>query len=358
MKQRRRRRAAVRRKPPKPTSRISLAGWLLIIGAFVGGIFGINKVIRAAFPQLVKRGEIIVEGDFADTPKHAEPVGDYIISKDDSIPVGTDPQSEPLEPGDGAVDAGSSIFGHSYIPAGCVAIEPEQKDIHSGALLRLDSENVYIGSTGALTDLSEMNDCYCARSKSLSIKSEVVTAMNAMAKDWQTGMHEGKLMIYSTTEPYDVNGSLYPEALPDRATGYCVDLCILNEDGTISRIGSDTTWLADQAWHYGFILPYTEAEQEATGITPAPYHLRYVGKEHAAVMHDQGLTLTAYIAALRKHPVSEPYIYNDGSNVWSIYFTAKGVGKTTVAVPMSGDYVMSGNNTDGFIVVAAGRIGS
>jgi len=44
-------------------------------------------------------------------------------------------------------------------------------------------------------------------------------------------------------------------------------------------------WLAANAWRYGFVVRYTAANQPATGYSPEPWHLRYVGRDLATELH-------------------------------------------------------------------------
>ena len=55
-------------------------------------------------------------------------------------------------------------------------------------------------------------------------------------------------------------------------------------------------WLIKHSWEYGFILRYPGDKGELTGIIYEPWHYRYVGKEAARVIHQQGLCLEEYLA--------------------------------------------------------------
>lgn len=55
------------------------------------------------------------------------------------------------------------------------------------------------------------------------------------------------------------------------------------------------TWLADNAYKYGFILRYPKGKESITGIDYEPWHYRYVGREAAANMYNLGLTLEEYL---------------------------------------------------------------
>ena len=54
-------------------------------------------------------------------------------------------------------------------------------------------------------------------------------------------------------------------------------------------------WLYQNAYRYGFILRYPQGKESITGIDYEPWHYRYVGKEAAKEIYDNGLTLEEYI---------------------------------------------------------------
>lgn len=57
-------------------------------------------------------------------------------------------------------------------------------------------------------------------------------------------------------------------------------------------------WLAAHGYEYGFILRYPKDKEYITGIEFEPWHFRYVGKEAAALIQEQGLTLEEFIDTL------------------------------------------------------------
>ncbi len=69
-------------------------------------------------------------------------------------------------------------------------------------------------------------------------------------------------------------------------------------------------WVVENASRFGFILRYPEGKESVTGHAAEPWHLRYVGKEAAAAMAAEGLTLEEYRAAF---DVAEgPYVMPEG----------------------------------------------
>lgn len=68
-----------------------------------------------------------------------------------------------------------------------------------------------------------------------------------------------------------------------------------------SKCSSDAvyTWLANNAYKYGFIKRYPEDKTEITGVNNEPWHYRYVGLDAAQEMQEKGLCLEEYIETLK-----------------------------------------------------------
>ena len=68
-----------------------------------------------------------------------------------------------------------------------------------------------------------------------------------------------------------------------------------------SKCSSDAvyTWLANNAYRYGFIKRYPEDKTEITGVNNEPWHYRYVGIDVAQEMQEKGLCLEEYIETLK-----------------------------------------------------------
>jgi D-alanyl-D-alanine carboxypeptidase len=56
-------------------------------------------------------------------------------------------------------------------------------------------------------------------------------------------------------------------------------------------------WLAAHAYEYGFVLSYPPGKQRLTGYRPEPWHVRFVGGELAAELHQHGKTLAEHFRA-------------------------------------------------------------
>lgn len=242
----------------------------------------------------------------------------------------------------------------SDLPEGYMSVPQDETGLHSGILVQIDENHPYTGSTGELTSFQDKNESYRMKRMDLPTRQEVLEAMNSMASAYVSDNGAVNLMVYSTTAPYGVEGSLYPTALPDRSSGWCIDLCLLNEDETISKFTEPNAWLNSYSWRYGFVFSYPESDAAATGVAGAPYHLRYVGPVHAGLMHQENLTLTQYYDYLKNHPLDAPLYYTMGDVIYTVYYVPAVSGTTEVPVPLNKSYELSGNNTDGFIVTVKG----
>ena len=87
-------------------------------------------------------------------------------------------------------------------------------------------------------------------------------------------------------------------AVPDTSEhqlGLSVDI---NADTTKCSSDAVYSWLAENAWRYGFINRYPADKVDITGISNEPWHYRYVGKEAAQEIQSQGICLEEYIEQL------------------------------------------------------------
>ena len=82
--------------------------------------------------------------------------------------------------------------------------------------------------------------------------------------------------------------------------GLAVDI-ISNDYPWLDEGWADTAeaaWLEEHCAEYGFILRYPPDKSELTGIIWEPWHFRYVGKEAAVYIMENGLCLEEYAAGL------------------------------------------------------------
>lgn len=83
--------------------------------------------------------------------------------------------------------------------------------------------------------------------------------------------------------------------------GRSIDVTI---DGTTNHSFHETEqgqWLIDHAHEYGFVIRYPADKVEVTGINYEPWHLRWVGVEHAKFMTKYNLCLEEYARLVERY---------------------------------------------------------
>lgn len=58
-------------------------------------------------------------------------------------------------------------------------------------------------------------------------------------------------------------------------------------------------WVRDNAHRFGFIIRYQQGWEEITGYNYEPWHVRYVGVEHATAMYEQNVSMETYMQSLQ-----------------------------------------------------------
>ena len=132
----------------------------------------------------------------------------------------------------------------------------------------------------------------------------------------------------------------YPGA-SDHQTGLGAD--ILNyawtkKDGMNAEFAktAESQWMAAHCHEYGFVIRYQADKVAVTGINYEPWHLRYVGTECAAYMHENNLALEEFTAEWQAYVAS----FNAQGGDFIAYCKAL----TTLPEPTeTGDYDDSGD---------------
>lgn len=105
-------------------------------------------------------------------------------------------------------------------------------------------------------------------------------------------------------------------------------------------------WIEKNAWKYGFILRYPKDKVDVTGIRYEPWHIRYVGLPHSAIMREKNFALEEYLDYLREEKNISASVNGEKYSI-SYYPVSQNL---TIKVPIDRHYKISGNNMDGVIV--------
>ncbi|MFC4596617.1 M15 family metallopeptidase [Cohnella hongkongensis] len=109
-------------------------------------------------------------------------------------------------------------------------------------------------------------------------------------------------------------------------------------------------WLEENAWKHGFVLRYPEDKTDITGIRHEPWHFRYVGLPHSAIMREQNRVLEEYLDYLKEQGRIQAEV--NGTAYVVSYYSLKD--SPSLSIPVSGSYTISGDNKDGVIVTTWG----
>ncbi|MCU4959910.1 VanY-A/VanY-F/VanY-M family D-Ala-D-Ala carboxypeptidase [Bacillus cereus] len=105
-------------------------------------------------------------------------------------------------------------------------------------------------------------------------------------------------------------------------------------------------WIEENVWKHGFVLRYPKNKSNITGIQYEPWHIRYVGLPHSAIMQEKKFTLEEYLDFLKEKKEISTNV--EGEEYKVSYYKVSN--NTTINVPTNQHYEISGNNMDGVIV--------
>ncbi|MEG2153308.1 MAG: D-alanyl-D-alanine carboxypeptidase family protein [Clostridia bacterium] len=166
--------------------------------------------------------------------------------------------------------------------------------------------------------------------------------------------------IYRQTK--QAHGSKFTKqfvALPDcseHQTGLAIDLAENKPNIDMICPNFPYTGICGQfrqvALEYGFVERYPAGKESITGIAHEPWHFRYVGAIHAAVMCKYGFVLEEYHDFLRENHsgADNPLIFERAKQCAQIFYCAASAVTTRIDVGGAISCDVSGNNVDGFIV--------
>lgn len=141
------------------------------------------------------------------------------------------------------------------------------------------------------------------------IDSRVCDALQEMLADCRAAGYSPRLIsTFRTRETqqylYDHTANKADTAVPghsEHECGLAADIIDADSLGWADPLIAEQEdmpaqkWLMEHCQDYGFILRYPADKEDITEIIYEPWHYRYVGKEHAATIMENGLCLEEYI---------------------------------------------------------------
>ncbi len=178
-------------------------------------------------------------------------------------------------------------------------------------LLTLANRESLLAEDYAPTDLVNVA---LRRTNPFELRSEAYDALKAMFEAAEAAGHT--LYVKSAYRSYSTQKTMYYNRLEkvgrddgvvaypgssDHQTGLGVD--ILNyewteKDGMNEKFAleKEAVWMSEHCHEYGYILRYMDGKQDVTGIMFEPWHFRYVGKDAAAYIMQNALSLEEFTA--------------------------------------------------------------
>ncbi|MFA5658855.1 MAG: M15 family metallopeptidase [Oscillospiraceae bacterium] len=253
-------------------------------------------------------------------------------------------------------------------------VEYQNGLIFEGELILVNNNTMYsIDEPDDVVSVYEnKNKSYYVKDMLVSLKPDVITALNSMATDFVSATGENNLMVISGFRSVEKQQEIYDADLADNNattstlvamagysehhTGYAVDFGIYPADGVYKSYDGtgNFAWINNNCYKYGFIVRYKEEKAAITGINDETWHFRYVGKPHAFIMQQNNLCFEEYIDYIKQYSFDgikeNCKVTTDDGGQYEIYYVPVGQTSTEIPVPKNYSYTVSGNNVDGFIV--------
>lgn len=262
------------------------------------------------------------------------------------------------------------VFTNPYFSVRTEVVD--NSGIHNGDLVLVNKEcKCYTNGENVVPLIETGSLSYALTDNSVSLDKNVAGYLNRMMDSFYDLYGDTRIMIACGFRSMETQARLYndeisrlgnkkgemwvaPPEFSEHQTGLAFDFNIYGEnEGGIQYSGESIySWLNDNCFRYGFIVRYPLGKEKITGYEYEAWHFRYVGEPSAIYMTQNDYTLEEYQEMLCQHDVNKPIevIAEDGRR-WCIYrVEASDHDNTLLPVPENGEYSVSGDNVNGFIV--------
>jgi D-alanyl-D-alanine carboxypeptidase len=92
-----------------------------------------------------------------------------------------------------------------------------------------------------------------------------------------------------------------PPGTSDHHTGLALDIVTPSNQVLDDNFANTDAakWMEAHGWEYGFVIRFPADKTDKTGIAYESWHLRYVGRDNAAIMHEKNYCLEEYVEAIQ-----------------------------------------------------------
>ena len=203
-----------------------------------------------------------------------------------------------------------------FLNLGQTAVDAYVDEMNLGGYLFLVNRDYAISSDYVPSDLVHPN-VQCVYSNIL-MREEAARALEAMFKaakaeagytllavsgyrsyGKQAAIHERKVKSVGKAAALRVSA---PPGCSEHQLGLAMDLGCKKNAGLTEAFGRtpEGIWVAENCHRFGFIIRYKAEWEEITGYAYEPWHVRYVGVEHAQRIHALDIPFEYYAAQLRE----------------------------------------------------------
>ncbi len=169
-----------------------------------------------------------------------------------------------------------------YVP--CDLVKPNVKKSNSDITLRADAARA----------LEEM---FAAAREEAGYELIAISGYRSYGQ--QASIHERKVKAVGKAAALRVSA---PAGCSEHQLGLAMDLGCKGNTSLTEAFGTlpEGIWVAENAHRFGFIIRYKAEWEDVTGYAYEPWHIRFVGAEHAARIYELDIPFEYYIAQLRE----------------------------------------------------------
>lgn len=240
-----------------------------------------------------------------------------------------------------------------------------EKSVHTGNLILVNGQYPYrfeFAKCAFVPVNTDINKILLER-RTTALLSKLMNDIDGWTQisavsGWRSKREQQEIYDQSLRE----NGAAFTAqfvAKPDHSehqTGFAIDLGLKKPEMDFIRPDFPYAGVCqifrEKAVTYGFIERYPKGKETVTGIAQEPWHFRYVGAPHAAIMTELGLALEEYHAFLKQYPYGKKCLeYRNGNQTIEVSYVEAAAGADTrVEIDTDTPYLVSGNNIDGFVL--------
>ena len=159
------------------------------------------------------------------------------------------------------------------------------------------------GNSGSQKTRQEVYDAYLKMHKAAQSETNIYLMVMSSYRNYSDQERVYNNYKKSQGEAYADSIAARP-GFSEHQTGLALDIFSLkNPTKAQFKDSDDYKWLKENSYKYGFILRYPDGKENITGYKFESWHYRYVGKDLAAKLYNNGnwITLESYLGITSKY---------------------------------------------------------